>query len=161
MNLITYALAEQLGAALLQLNATCVTAESCTGGGVAKAITDIAGSSQWFDRAFVTYSNTAKCEMLGVPETLLAEFGAVSKEVVCAMATGALEKSPGDYSVAISGIAGPEGGSALKPIGLVWIAWAARQKGILAVHPSIFSGDRPAIREQAIEQALSVWLDLL
>ncbi|MBY0545480.1 MAG: nicotinamide-nucleotide amidohydrolase family protein [Gammaproteobacteria bacterium] len=161
MNLVTYTLAERLGTTLLQLNAMCVTAESCTGGGIAKAITEIPGSSQWFERAFITYSNRAKHEMLGVPEAMLSEVGAVSKEVVCAMATGALEKSPADYSVAISGIAGPDGGSPLKPVGLVWMAWAARTTGVLAARSFIFSGDRHAIREQAIEQALSEWLDLL
>ncbi|NNM59214.1 MAG: nicotinamide-nucleotide amidohydrolase family protein [Legionellales bacterium] len=156
-----YALAEKLGAVLLQLNAICVTAESCTGGGVAKIITEVPGSSKWFDRAFVTYSNISKCEMLGVPEALLSQVGAVSKEVVCAMAVGALERSSADYSVAISGIAGPDGGSAQKPVGLVWIAWAARAKGVLSVYQAHFTGDRHTIRERAIEYALSTWLDLL
>lgn len=161
MKLTTQALAEQLGNALLRLNSYCVTAESCTGGGIAKALTEIAGSSQWFDCAFVTYSNTAKKEMLGVSEALIATVGAVSKEVVCAMALGALENSQADYSVAVSGIAGPDGGSLAKPVGLVWMAWGKRQDGILAVQSFIFSGDRHEIREQAIAQALQVWLELL
>ncbi len=136
-------------------------AESCTGGWVAKVITDIAGSSGWFDRGFVTYTNAAKLELLGVPEVLLASHGAVSEEVVRAMAAGALDHSQAARSLAISGIAGPGGGSADKPVGLVWFAWAHDDGGRVRLRSAhrVFSGDREAVRRQAVAAALQGLLD--
>ena len=119
-------LSEQLGARLLERGEWLVTAESCTGGWVAQTVTAIAGSSGWFDRGFVTYSNAAKRDMLGVPETTLDRHGAVSEATARAMAIGALEHSRGDWSVAITGIAGPSGGTPDKPVGTVCFAWAWR-----------------------------------
>ncbi len=128
-------------------------AESCTGGGLAKALTEIPGSSQWFDRAFITYSNEAKMDMLQVSSKLLKKFGAVSKEVAEAMALGAIRQSKAHVSAAITGIAGPTGGSPEKPVGTVWISWAGQQK-ITSSQSYHFSGDRHAIREKAISEAL-------
>ena len=137
-------------------NRSIVTAESCTGGLLAKLITDKAGSSQWFERGFVTYSNEAKEEMLGVDKQLIAEHGAVSEAVVNAMAIGALQHSNGFYSIAVSGIAGPGGGSENKPVGTVCFAWACyKASGNEAIccqsTRQLFSGDRESIREQAAE----------
>ncbi len=120
------ALAVDLGARLAARRALCVTAESCTGGLVAGAITDVAGSSAWFDRGFVTYSNEAKMELLGVPAATLAQHGAVSEAIARAMAEGALARSRASVAVAITGIAGPGGGSPEKPVGTVCFAWAVR-----------------------------------
>lgn len=146
-------LAERLGATLLAGGLRLVTAESCTGGGVAHRVTDIAGSSEWFDRGFVTYSNAAKQEMLDVSADTLAEFGAVSAATVEAMVSGALRKSEAQIGVAISGVAGPGGGSDDKPVGLVWFAWARRGE-----HATLrcvnFDGDRKAIRDAAIRVAM-------
>ncbi|AJJ18498.1 MULTISPECIES: nicotinamide-nucleotide amidase [Yersinia] len=135
---------------------TC--AESCTGGWVAKALTDIAGSSAYFDRGFVTYSNAAKHDLLGVSETTLANYGAVSEAVVREMALGALREANADFAVSISGIAGPDGGSADKPVGTVWFAFAAREGQILACK-QIFPGDRDAVRLQAAVFALQTLFD--
>ncbi len=137
------------------------TAESCTGGWIAKALTDRAGSSAWFEYGFVTYSNTAKTQLLGVDPTLLEQHGAVSDAVVCAMARGALRRSSADWSVAVSGIAGPGGGSADKPVGTVWLAWGQRfQDGIqLDSQHQVFGGDRDAVRRQTVVMALSGMLD--
>ena len=135
---------------------TC--AESCTGGWVAKALTDIAGSSAYFDRGFVTYSNAAKHDLLGVSETTLANYGAVSEAVVREMALGALREANADFAVSISGIAGPDGGSADKPVGTVWFAFAAREGQILACK-QVFPGDRDAVRLQAAVFALQTLLD--
>lgn len=146
-------LAEKLGALLHHKNWLCVTAESCTGGGVAAAITEIPGSSAWFDRSFVTYSNSAKQEILGVAESVLKQYGAVSAETVSAMALGALAHSPAHISVAISGIAGPDGGSAEKPVGLVWFGFAEKN-GKVQMTQQIFKGDRQAIRAAAVLFAL-------
>lgn len=154
------ALAQQVGQTLAQRNWVAVTAESCTGGGVSTAITDIAGSSAWFDRAFVTYSNEAKQEMLGVSAETLDRFGAVSEQVVAEMATGALAHSHGDIAVAISGIAGPGGGSEEKPVGTVCFGWAD-QTGKLKVETCLFDGDRQAVRQQAVEKALSGLIALM
>lgn len=139
--------------ALLQRQSMLACAESCTGGWVSKVLTDKAGSSAWFERGFVTYSNLAKQQMLGVPEALLIEHGAVSQPVVHAMAQGALNHSAADYVVAISGIAGPSGGSTEKPVGTVWLAWA----GPATVHSecALFAGNRDDVRRQAVEQALT------
>ena len=140
---------------LLKANLAMVTAESCTGGGIAKAITALAGSSRWFDSGFVTYSNAAKQSMLDVPAVFFEQDapGAVSEETVRAMVRGALCKSRADLAVAVSGVAGPEGGSASKPVGTVWIAWQlghdARARHFL------FNGDREAVRQATILEALS------
>ena len=116
-------LVQQLAAKLTEKGWMLATAESCTGGMIAAACTDLAGSSQWFDRGFVTYSNEAKTEMLGVPAELIAKHGAVSEEVVRAMAEGAIRHSRAQVSIAVTGIAGPGGGSAEKPVGTVWVGW--------------------------------------
>ena len=136
------------------------TAESCTGGLVAAAITDIAGSSEVFDRGFVTYSNAAKTEMLGVPTELISNHGAVSQAVARAMAEGALTHSAADVAVSITGIAGPSGGSAEKPTGLVHFACATRGK---TTHLEMRFGDlgRAAVRQAAVRQALQLVLDTL
>ena len=123
----TLALAIAVGRALAERGQMCATAESCTGGLTAGALTDIAGSSAWFDRGFVTYTNEAKMELLGVPAAALAAHGAVSEPVARAMASGALARSAAAWSVAITGIAGPGGGSPEKPVGLVCFAWARRE----------------------------------
>ncbi|MDO6593422.1 nicotinamide-nucleotide amidase [Neptuniibacter sp. 1_MG-2023] len=129
------------------------TAESCTGGWIAQEITAVAGSSEWFDRGFVTYSNQSKHEMLGVSEHTLAQYGAVSEEVVIEMAEGVLLNSSAQLSVVTSGIAGPGGGSAEKPVGTVWFAWAVHDKPTrTAVFQ--FNGDRESVRKQAVRVAL-------
>ena len=133
------------------------TAESCTGGMVAAALTDIAGSSEVVERGLVTYSNDAKSELLGIPPTLIKKHGAVSAEVASAMATGALARSPVDLAVGITGIAGPGGGSPEKPVGLVWFGIAA--KGAQAKTEShVFRGDRAAVRIAATRRALELLL---
>jgi nicotinamide-nucleotide amidase len=146
-------LSQQLGELLLKHKQILVTAESCTGGGVANAITEIAGSSAWFDRAFVTYSNEAKQEMIGVEGQTLAEFGAVSEPVVIQMVQGALKNSNATIGVSISGIAGPTGGSEEKPVGTVCFAWADKYDW-LKVETQHFTGDRSAVRTQAVIHAL-------
>lgn len=145
-------LAKQVGAFLKEKSWKLVVAESCTGGGVGESITSIAGSSAWFDRGFITYSNDAKIEMLGVDSAIINQHGAVSKETVLAMATGAVMRSAAQIGVAISGIAGPDGGSPEKPVGTVWIAWAGKIGRRAQVF--LFSGDRRAVRQQAVETAL-------
>lgn len=146
-------LAQQLGQALSRKNWMAATAESCTGGGVAYAITAISGSSGWFDRAFVTYTNEAKQQMLGVSTESLVKFGAVSEAVVLEMTAGVLAHSQANIAVAISGIAGPTGGTAEKPVGTVWIAWQTKQ-GDQTARCFVFPGDRDAVRAQAIREAL-------
>ncbi|CEO38207.1 nicotinamide-nucleotide amidase [Photobacterium kishitanii] len=147
-------LADELGQALKAKQWVVTTAESCTGGGVSFAITDIPGSSVWFNRAFITYSNEAKKQMLSVTDQALVEFGAVSEAVVFEMACGALAASRADISVAISGIAGPDGGSDEKPVGTVWFAWADAT-GWQQTRSCLFSGSRQQVRQQAIAEALS------
>ncbi|MDN3521410.1 CinA family protein [Halomonas ramblicola] len=146
------ALAERLGRLCRERGMTLTTAESCTGGGVASAITAVAGSSDYFETGYVTYANAAKRRLLGVPEALLAEHGAVSREVVEAMVAGACRDSGADLGVAISGVAGPGGGSPEKPVGTVWLAWgdAAGAEAECRHYP----GDRRAVREQAVREAL-------
>ncbi|MEO8303390.1 MAG: CinA family protein [Betaproteobacteria bacterium] len=129
------------------------TAESCTGGLIAGAITDLAGSSAWFDRGYVTYSNPAKAEMLGVRGETLAVHGAVSEETAREMAAGALERSGSDLAVAVTGIAGPSGGSADKPVGMVCFGWATRGE-VPESSTRHFAGDRAAIREATVKVAL-------
>ena len=146
-------LSESVGAQLLSRGEWLATAESCTGGWVAQSITAIAGSSAWFDRGFVTYSNAAKQEMLGVTEATLERHGAVSEATARAMAQGAIAHSRADWAIAITGIAGPGGGSPEKPVGTVCFAWAQRDGGCEA-QTCVFAGDRAAVREQSVIHAL-------
>jgi len=147
-------LAEEVGRRLLLQHQKLASAESCTGGWISKACTDVAGSSDWFDRGFVTYSNNAKMAMLGVREETLTNYGAVSEATVREMATGAIRHSEASLAVAVSGIAGPAGGSADKPVGTVWIAWAWPDGEATAKH-FMFKGDRDAIRRAAVNAALT------
>lgn len=152
-------IAQLLANKAIQSGTVLATAESCTGGWVAKVLTDISGSSAWFDRGFVTYSNQAKNEMLGVSLTTLDTMGAVSQETVEAMAQGALQNSNANLSVAISGIAGPGGGTKEKPVGLVWFAWATSissdtTQAKVFGESQQFNGDRIAVRSQAVGHAL-------
>jgi nicotinamide-nucleotide amidase len=128
------------------------TAESCTGGLIAGACTDLSGSSAWFERGIVSYSNAAKVELLGVPEQLIAAHGAVSEEVVRAMAEGAIARSRAQVAVAVTGVAGPTGGSPEKPVGLVWFGWSIG--GVLSSEQRLFPGDRAAIRAATVHHAL-------
>lgn len=146
-------LAREVGDVLRQRGWLAATAESCTGGLVAGAITGIAGSSAWFERGFVTYSNEAKQEVLGVPGAVLAAHGAVSEPTARAMAEGALAHSRADVAVAITGIAGPGGAAPGKPVGTVCFGWAVRGAGI-RVATFHFAGDRAAVREASVEAAL-------
>lgn len=142
-------------AACAEAKAIVATAESCTGGLIAAALTAISGSSAYVDRGFVTYSDAAKSEMLGVPAELIAKVGAVSEEVARAMAEGALARSPASATVAVTGIAGPTGGSATKPVGLVHFA-AARRGGATIHERHIFPGDRDAVRQATALHALDM-----
>jgi len=153
-----YGLARQVGAALDAAGWMLATAESCTGGGVAACVTDVAGSSAWFDRGFVTYSNEAKIDMLGVDPETLREHGAVSEATVREMAEGAVRLSWANIAVAVSGIAGPGGGGPDKPVGLVWFAWARDGRETVA-RCERFEGDRRAVRGQAVAVALRGVLD--
>jgi nicotinamide-nucleotide amidase len=146
-------LAEQVGNLLHGHQLVMVTAESCTGGALAGTLTSVPGSSEWFDRGFVTYSNSAKNEMLGVSPRTLDQYGAVSEAAVLEMARGAIEHSPGHLSTAISGIAGPGGGTPDKPVGTVWVAWG-QKLGYAEACCFHFDGDRFAVREQTIRAAL-------
>jgi nicotinamide-nucleotide amidase len=135
------------------------TAESCTGGLIAGACTDVSGSSEWFERGFVTYSNAAKSELLGVPAELIEHHGAVSEPVARAMAAGALAHSPAQLTVAVTGVAGPTGGSADKPVGTVWFGWAT-PAGTFTEHQR-FDGDRAAVRAATVRHALAGLLQRL
>ena len=152
------ALAARVGALLVQNGQKLAVAESCTGGWVAQCLTAIAGSSDWFERGFVTYSNEAKQEMLGVPGTILLDHGAVSEATASAMASGALAHSRSDWALAITGIAGPSGGTTEKPVGLVCFAWACRD-GRLDVETRRFAGDRQEVRAQSVAHVLSGLLE--
>lgn len=136
------------------------TAESCTGGAIAKACTDLAGSSAWFERGFVTYSNESKQDMLGVKAETLVQYGAVSEAITAAMAQGALQHSRAQITVSVSGIAGPGGGTATKPVGMVCFGWAA-QDGKVRTATQYFDGDREAVRYQAVQYALQGVLQML
>ena len=149
-----YSLAAEIGALLRHSRHLLTTVESCTGGGVAAAVTAIAGSSEWFDRGFVTYSNDAKCEMVGVSAETISRFGAVSEQTALAMATGGLRHSNATISIALTGIAGPDGGSQEKPVGTVWFAWALRT-GPSHCETRHFRGNRSAVRDQSICHALA------
>jgi len=136
------------------------TVESCTGGWLAKSCTDLAGSSAWFERGYVTYSNLSKSEMIGVEMSLIDAHGAVSEETVGAMVSGALEHSPAHIAVAISGIAGPDGGTEAKPVGTVCFGWKvkARERVVKTAH---FDGDREMVRRLAVEYALDGLIELI
>ncbi|BEU98192.1 CinA family protein [Acidovorax sp. DW039] len=141
----------QISSTLLARGWMLATAESCTGGMIAAACTDLAGSSQWFERGFVTYSNEAKTDLLGVPAALIAAHGAVSEPVAHAMAAGAVARSRAQVAVAVTGIAGPTGGSADKPVGTVWFGWAVN--GHITTATRRFDGDRAAVRQQTLAWA--------
>ncbi|MCZ7563405.1 MAG: CinA family protein [Burkholderiales bacterium] len=147
------ALARAVGACLKAAGGVLATAESCTGGWVAQAVTSVAGSSQWFDRGFVTYSNDAKQEMLGVSGETLARHGAVSEEAAREMALGALARSRADVVLAVTGVAGPAGGTAAKPVGMVCFAWA-RRGGAPRTETRRFNGDREQVRRESVAAAL-------
>ena len=153
-------LAKQVGDLLKAQQSTLVTAESCTGGGLSYALTSIPGSSHWFDRGYVTYTEQAKIALLEISSTLLAAEGAVSEAVALAMAKNALALSHASWSIAITGIAGPDGGTQTCPVGTVWIAYY-NQTDIHFAKKYLFKGERLSIREQAIEIALSTLLELL
>jgi nicotinamide-nucleotide amidase len=153
---IRSALCTQLAVVLTAKGWMLATAESCTGGMIAAACTDLSGSSAWFERGFVTYSNASKTECLGVDAALIAQHGAVSEAVARAMAVGALSRSRAQLSVAVTGVAGPTGGSPDKPVGMVWFGWSVNgQSGAEVQH---FDGDRAAVRSATVEHALRLLL---
>ncbi len=163
-------LAEQLASALLKHGWMLATAESCTGGMIAARCTDLAGSSQWLERGFVSYSNEAKHDMLGVDPALIAQHGAVSAEVAQAMALGALRHSQAQVSLAVTGVAGPTGGSKEKPVGTVWFAWAlpsdtgptlGSDTAWVKTECVHFNGDRASVREATLQHALATLLHWL
>jgi len=158
-------LSAQLGQALRAQHLTLATAESCTAGGVAYAVTMTPGSSLWFDRGFITYANESKMQVLGVAPAYLRDFGAVSEPVARAMALGALTQSAAQVAVAVTGVAGPDGGSAAKPVGTVCFAWAIRrdpaQSAWVKTQTRRFEGDRAAVRTQSIDCALETLIGLL
>lgn len=145
--------AQKLADTLIKQKLMAVTAESCTGGGIAQALTEIPGSSRWFERGFVSYSNDAKQDLLGVAAATLDAHGAVSEETALEMARGAISRSHGHISVAVTGIAGPDGGSQQKPVGTVWIAWG-QKLGYAEARCFHFEGDRHAVRQQTILAAI-------
>jgi len=155
----TFVLVEQLANLLLKKGLRLATAESCTGGLIAGACTDLAGSSNWFERGFVTYSNDAKTEMLGVDAALLKRHGAVSEQAAQAMAQGALTHSHAQVAVAVTGVAGPTGGSRAKPVGTVWFGFAV--PGQLITEKQHFDGDRAAVRAATVRHALIRLTELL
>lgn len=158
-------LAERLGAGLRAQHLALATAESCTAGGIAYAVTMVPGASQWFDRGFITYSNESKMQELGVSAAYLRDFGAVSEPVARAMALGALSHSAAQVAVAVTGIAGPDGGTADKPVGTVCFAWAIRRGPATApwvkTETRRFDGDRAAVRTASIITALQTLVGLL
>ena len=156
--------AKALGEYLMGSGGHVVTAESCTGGLIGGALTSVVGSSRWFDQGWITYSNVAKHQQLGVSKEVLKDFGAVSEQVVRQMAAGALAMAPNaSLSVAVTGVAGPGGGSSDKPVGLVWFGFARRQQAeviVTAIH-QVFEGDRQAVRQATVEFALAYALQWL
>lgn len=146
-------LAGRLASRLSQIGWKMATAESCTGGWISKVCTDLPGSSDWFERGFVTYSNEAKMEMLGVDAEVLNRFGAVSQEVAEQMAAGAFDHAPVQAGLAVTGVAGPDGGSEDKPVGTVWFAWSLGEGQVESEHRR-FDGDREDIRRKTVEHAL-------
>lgn len=159
MNAAVHALCAQLAQALLDRQWRMATAESCTGGLIAASCTDLAGSSAWFERGFVTYSNEAKSELLGVDPALIAAQGAVSEVVARAMAFGAVRQSRAQAAVAVTGVAGPSGGSPDKPVGTVWFGFSV--DGRLSSELQHFDGDRHAVRQASVEHALRRLLALV
>ena len=155
----TYNLAADLGALLLRKNFSITTAESCTGGGIAYVLTAVAGSSAYLDRSFVTYSNKSKQQLLGVKAETLLQYGAVSKETVLEMAIGAAKAAGAEVAVAVSGIAGPDGGSATKPVGTVHFCFEIQGHQVWSQR--IFDGDRATVRQQAIDFVLQQLILLL
>ena len=153
-------LAKRLGARLVMKGLKLVTAESCTGGWIAKVLTDIAGSSDWFDSAIVSYSNEAKKRFLKVPDGILLDHGAVSENTVLAMQQGIFMETGADAGISVSGIAGPGGGSEEKPVGTVWIAVSLRDQ-MVHTQKFLFEGDRNQVRLQAVEAALGSLLELV
>ena len=156
----THSMAKEIGDKLKQHQLQLVTAESCTGGQLAQTITSVPGASTWFERGFITYSNLSKQQMLGIDESLLKQYGPVSEEVVLAMATGALNKSPASVSIAITGIAGPDGGTEQLPAGTIWTAWI-RKNAFSKTECQHYTGDRLIIRYAAVEFALQTLLNLI
>lgn len=148
----------QLGEQLLAQGLKVAVAESCTGGLISKTLTDVAGSSAWFDRGFITYSNEAKMDMLQVNSDTLEKYGAVSEQTAREMVLGVLQNSRADFAVAVTGIAGPGGGSKDKPVGLVFIAYAQKGKGV-NVERKLFSGDRKQVRQQTLQRALTLLIE--
>lgn len=150
-------LAARVSRRLLSSRHCVATAESCTGGWIAKALTDIAGSSQWFNEGFITYGNESKVQRLGVPRRVLQKQGAVSELTVRAMAAGALRRSKAHIAVAVTGIAGPGGAVPGKPVGTVWLAWAYRRAGVIQVAARLqhFRGGRDSVRRQTVRAALA------
>lgn len=151
-------LSRRIGEQLKAKEATVTAAESCTGGWIAKVFTDISGSSAWFERGFVTYSNEAKQQMVGVQGETLAQFGAVSEQTVREMARGASKAATAEYAIAVSGIAGPDGGTPDKPVGTVWFAIVGPENRVFTQR-EIFAGDRDAVRRQSVAFALQTLLD--
>ena len=149
----------QLAVLLLKQKLFIATAESCTGGLISAACTDLAGSSAWFERGFVTYSNDAKTELLGVDAALIKRHGAVSEEVARAMVAGALARSKAQVAVAVTGVAGPTGGSRDKPVGTVWFSWQV--EGKVSAQCMLFAGDRAAVRSATVQHAVKRLIELL
>ncbi len=157
---VALSLTRRLAEAMLLNRYMLVTAESCTGGGIAQSVTSIAGSSQWFERGYVTYSDESKQELLKVTLDTLARYGAVSEECAAEMAEGAINNSHADIAVSVTGIAGPDGGSADKPVGTVCFGWSQRGQETLTTRIR-FAGDREEVRRQTVLMALQGLLDLL
>ncbi|MDG0996332.1 MAG: CinA family protein [Gammaproteobacteria bacterium] len=156
----TASIVHRLAQSLLAQKQSLAVAESCTGGWLAKSCTDLAGSSQWFERGLVTYSNASKVDLLAVPLATIEEQGAVSEATVSAMVAGLLDRSPADWVIAVSGVAGPDGGSPINPVGSVWFAW--QQRGHAAfTSKHVFAGNREAIRESAVNFAIVQLIDYL
>ena len=153
MDLHLYNLSQNVGKLLLATSTFLVTAESCTGGWIGEAITMVPGSSAWYERGFITYTNAAKREMLDVSAKTLETFGAVSEETVLEMVAGALAHSTAHIAAAVSGVAGPGGGTPAKPVGMICLAWARRGREAVA-ETRQFTGDRESIRRQSVERAL-------
>lgn len=155
-------LAVQVGGLLKSHGLMLATAESCTGGGVAQAITEVPGSSAWFERGFVTYSNLSKQQLLGVDEVTLSRYGSVSEAVVREMVSGALANSTAKVALAVSGIAGPDGGTPDKPVGTVWFAWGVKNS-VIHTHSqrNLLPGNRAEVRAQAVRIALQGVIDML
>lgn len=160
-------LSEELGRQLMNKGWKITTAESCTGGGISSAITEVAGSSVYFDRAFVTYSNKAKSDMLDIPLLLIDKYGAVSKETVEAMALGAMIKAEANVAISVSGIAGPGGGTLEKPVGTVWVGIAIQYlldkkvKSTVYSEKCLFRGDRQKIRLDSIKYCINKTLEII